>query len=333
MKELTSHVLSELVNADIAKALNKVIFKNAAKKTGNQFLFILKPEVFYYNNQEQIQQVLELIFDRFNAFGLQVDNMRLFNSAYLEKYNIIAEHYGVINAVARNVKSNITKEATESFSNIYHKNFSAEKVYGAIEILETTFGVDNEKLAALWKNCTIERLAGGIYCGEVEFENETIYIINGFHPPQIDHFIENGRQIITMNLSGEIDWKDARQNLIGNTYPEKAEKGTIRRDLFEQFGKFGFKDVSYVINSVHLSAGPLEGLIELMRFNSENSKVSSHNDFLFGQSLTKNFKKNICDEILTNPIVKYHGKEASLFDLTEELNSLNAIGLLKQIDW
>lgn len=319
-------LISEIEIAKQNESYNKELFRNTEDKKGNEFLVILKPEVFSHITNDQTSDVISIIFERFKQFGLQLDNVRMLNSSFLSENNTIANHYGIINAIAKDVKSNITTEAINKFSEIYNKEFGKVKVFGALELLKSQENIDEKILADLWKECTIQRLAGGIYCGEVIFNNETLYILNGFHPPQLAHFIEKGRIIVTMNVSGETDWQKARQDLIGNTYPEKAEKGTIRRDLFDKYGKMGFEDVSYVINSIHLSAGPLEGLIELMRFNN-----SEMNSYLFGQQLRDSFDKDIYEKILSNPIVNYNGAEISLFDLTEEKNSDVSIEILKEI--
>ena len=333
MSNLINTILAELKKTNTELVYNQEVYNRKAKRIGNEFLFILKPEIFYHTSQEQIQQVLELVFSKFDSFDLQVDNIRLLNSDYLKENNVIAKHYGVINSVSKNANQNLTQEAINNFRSIYKKNLADEKIYGSLELLDLNIGIDDEKLAGLWKLCDIKRLAGGIYAGEIKFNDEVIYIVNGFHPPQLNHFIDEGRMIITMNLSGKVEWKEARQKLIGNTYPEKAEMGTIRRDLFEQFGKFGFEGVSYVINSVHLSAGPLEGLIELMRFNTVGHQKPLIKDFLFGNILHENFSNEICNHILTNPIGKFKEKEISVFDLSEELNSEEAIHLFRQIEW
>ncbi len=329
MDVLTENILDELENFQIENSGKKEIFQANIKKSGNEFLFILKPEVLYKTSLDQVRSVLQLLFKRFKKYGIQINNIHLFNSEYLNKNNVIANHYGIINAAARDVNTHISNEAIENFVKIYNKEYTEANVYGAIELLHSELGINNETLAEMWNSYTIKRLAGGIYSVQVNFKGKDLYIINGFHPPQLNHFIEDGRTIITMNLSGEVDWKVARQEMIGNTYPKKAKKGTIRRDLFDLFGNYGFENVSYVINSVHLSAGPLEGLIELTRFNSSNTPK----EHLFGQLLTDNFSPNIVNHILTNPVVKFKNKEVSLFDLTEELNADTAIQLLKQIGW
>lgn len=310
--------------------LNKEIFKSDQLVVGNEFLLILKPEIFLGNNENQIKDVLNIVLDKLIFFGLQINSVRIQNASYLRKYNVIAQHYGVINAAARDLKKYITNEAIQNFRINYGIGVVESQVYGALELLRTGL-LNHSTLNDLWKDCEIKRLGGGIYCGKVKHNNTDLYIINGFHPPQLEHFITENRLITTINISGNCDWKIARKEMIGNTYPEKATSETIRGILYKNYVDFGFNNVSYVINSVHLSAGPLEGLIELRRFNSafEKNKKAAISEFSFGKLLLKNFSQKECEFILTNPTVQHNGKLISLYDLTEEVDCEKAIELIR----
>lgn len=328
---ITAAILRELQQVKTKMPVNKEIVKNQLSGKKNEFLFILKPEVFAFTSLETVGSILELILDRLTAYNFSIDNVRIINAAYLDQYNVIARHYGVINAASRDFNSNITEEITSNFKRIYNRELAGSYVIGSLELSVKFPQITEDVLQKLWSACDVKRLAGGVYCGEVEFEGEKLYIINGFHPPQIQHFIAENRMIVTMNLSGDLDWKSARQEFIGNTYPEKAEKGSLRRDLFDQYGKLGFDDVSYVINCLHLSAGPLEALLELKRFNSEfqHDLESPISNFSFGNLLESSFSEADSERILENIQVNFQGKQISLFDLTEELNSDEALDLIK----
>ncbi len=330
---LVATLLHELQEAKNTRVVNKDILCKKHSGGQNEFLFILKPEVFARTSSEQTEHIMNVVLDRISRYGLTINNVRVINAAYLENYNVIASHYGVINAAARDFNASVTDEIRSNFRNHYSIDLSESKVFGALELADKLPEITVEMLQKLWSTCVIKRLAGGIYSGEVDFKDEELYIINGFHPPQIEHFIANDRMIVTMNLSGELDWAKARQEFIGNTYPEKAEKGSLRRDIFDLYGKLGFDDASYVINSLHLSAGPLEALIELQRFNSDfqNNLTSPISNFDFGRLLETHFSKADCDKILTNPIVTFQDKQISLFDLTEELNSAEALDLILKV--
>jgi nucleoside diphosphate kinase len=331
MNKLIDLILSSIDNFE-TEALNHLIYSSENRKNTNEFLFILKPELFVHTSTSQKSEALNLIFEKFEKFDFQIDAVRIINAAYLNKHSVMASHYGVINSAARNINSTITQEATENFKQIYGLEYSTAKVYGAIELIEQNI-MDVSTLTELWKEVDIKRLAGGIYSGKVNYEGKVLYIVNGFHPPQLEHFIAEGRIIVCMNISSSTNWATARQDLIGNTYPEKASLESIRGALYEQYHKFGFDQVSYVLNSVHLSAGPLEGLVELQRFNSvfENNEQAKISDFHFGKLLEEHFTTAQLEQIISNPTVKYEGKPKSLFDLTEEMDSIEAIKTLQMI--
>ena len=331
--KIVSCIVSE-INYNDQTSLNKEIFKNKNANHKNEFLLILKPEIFIQNDKDQLKEIVEKVHSKLEQFDLQINSVRIQNAAYLRKYKVIDQHYGVINATSRDLKQYITEEAIRNFKLTYGISIVEAPVFGSLELLQAG-QINTNTLSNLWKNCEIKRLGGGIYCGKVIHQNKDLYIVNGFHPPQLEHFIAENRLIITMNISGNCDWKVARKDLIGNTYPEKAGVNTIRGELYNAYGNFGFENVSYVINGIHLSAGPLEGLVELVRFNSsfEKAKKADMTNFSFGKLLAQNFSIKECEFILSNPTVKSNGKSISLFDLTEELNSSVAIKILKKLEF
>lgn len=328
----TITILKEIQTINHRVIVNKEIYNRTNKQSENEYLLILKPEIFINKDFDQLKSILDLIESKLLQYDLTINNVRIQNASYLKKYNVIAKHYGVINAVSNNVSKNITEEAKLNFKSIYGIDYKEVQIWGSLEILNND-KMSASTLAELWKDCEIKRLGGGIYCGKVEYQDESIYIINGFHPPQLEHFTTDNRMIITMNLNGNTNWKIARKELIGNTYPEKANFASIRGEVYSKYGNFGFNNVSYVINSVHLSAGPLEGLIELKRFNSsyENNSETDISNFIFGKLLLEHFTPEQCNYIISNPTVNYNNKAISLFDLTEELDSNKAIDILKQV--
>ena len=136
-----------------------------------------------------------------------------------------------------------------------------------------------------------------------------------------------------MTISGNMNWTDARNNFIGSTFPASAENGSIRKELLNNKPELGLTEVSQALNGVHLSAGPVEALIELCRYNSNYSnieQIKQYTDFSFGKNLLKSFDKEKIEMILSNINISTNGKAISIFDLTEEKNSEEAIELLSQ---
>jgi hypothetical protein len=112
--------------------------------------------------------------------------------------------------------------------------------------------------------------------------------------------------------------------MIGSTDPERAEPDSIRGRLFREREMYGLKTVSSNFNGVHMSAGPLEALAELMRFFQGD--VESYS---FTAQLTQaGLSPERINWILTNPVLSHLGKVQTAFDLTEELDSQAAADLL-----
>ena len=159
------------------------------------------------------------------------------------------------------------------------------------------------------------------------------YLVNGFHPRQLVHFTDPGRSIIVFNLTGDLNWSNARNNFIGATNPMDAKEDSLRKLFLDNMSNFGLAEVSQGMNGAHLSAGPVEGLVELIRYNSDfsqPSKIKSPLNFSFGKQLSEHFSKSQIDLILSNPVVFVDDTKISIFDLTEEKDSEEAVELLKR---
>ena len=80
------------------------------------------------------------------------------------------------------------------------------------------------------------------------------------------------------------------------------------------------------LNGVHLSAGPLEGVVEIMRFSAGKTELK---DLVFGKMLKENFGEPEITQMLSNSSVSVKEGETTFFDLTEELDSGESIDVLK----
>jgi hypothetical protein len=329
--------IKETIKRNIAQfqnniATNKEIFRQETIGN-NEFLFFIKPELTLKSNTELFNSILQFILERIEHFDLKISSIRILNAFYLEKHSVIAQHYGVINKLSSHIQQYISPSAKQSFESIYKQSFSTSKVLGSLEFLKVYPHFTATGLSYLWQNSPTEKLGGGAYCQKISLDGETIFLINGFHPRQLEHFIAPGRFIITMNLKGDTDWSIARNQLIGKTNPLDAEKGSIRRELLDRQKEFGLEGVSSSWNGVHLSAGPIEGLIELLRYNSdfETKNISKLTDYKIGIELIAQFGSQKIESLLSNPIIQVDNKQISLFDYSEEMNSSECIKKLKDL--
>lgn len=330
--------LTSVISEGVKKAQNQQIsfeeiYSNPNISTcKNEFLFFIKPEILVKSEKIQLDKILNLIQEKIEAFGFNIHNIKILSANYLEQFNIIAQHYGVINKISTNALANLSESAKDKFKELYGKTVNEVKVLGGSEFIEQYPNFNAYSLDYLWQNLENKKLAGGTYCEPIKVDDEIIYVINGFHPRQLKHFTETGRSIVVMTLSSDISWSDARSNFIGATNPTNANNGSLRKEFLDNKDSLGLAEVSQGVNGVHLSAGPVEALVELKRYNSnfsDTSKIKDFSDYKFGTTLMEKFNGSF-DNIVDNVNVDVQGKATSIFDLTEEKDSDEAISIIKQ---
>jgi hypothetical protein len=332
-KEIISSILSAIHSAQLEKLEYKQLYNSKNVTTGdNEFLFFIKPEITLNSPEIKLEGILEMVFKQLEMFNLSLSDIRIIGSKYLEKHNLIAQHYGVINAVSASPEKSLSDDARDRFKAITGKSTREVLLLGSMEVIRRFPGFTPASLDYLWQNTKTEKLAGGTYVAKTIIDGHEIYILNGFHPRQLDHYTQAGRSIVSMILSGNISWKEARNAFIGATNPAVALPGSLRNILLYRGEEFGLPAVSSGWNGFHLSAGPVEGLIELIRYTSDYSKnaICTPRDFTFGKMLAEHFNSDAMERILSNTKLDLEGKMTSIFDLTEEKNSGEALNILKK---
>lgn len=301
----------------------------------NEFLFFIKPELLFSNQEDNITKIIDMILAKLNSFGLTVISGRVLSAHYLKKYGIIAQHYGVINQLSSDAKAHLSADARERFAALYGKTVDDCNIFGSIEFIDNYPSFSPTALDYMWQNGPMEKLAGGTYTEKLKIDGQEVYLVNGFHPRQLEHFVLPGRMIVALRLVGRTTWAEARGKLIGSTNPAYAAPGSIRRTLYEGVAEFGLQAITSSWNGVHLSAGPVEGLVELMRFTTdfENGQASRYDQFSFGRKLESGFGETLIQSILENCQVSFGGKQISVFDLTEELDAAEAIATLQKVEF
>lgn len=331
--QLKSSIVDTVKKAQKGQVSYETLYQSASAVSGkHEFLFFIKPELTLESGID-FAAVVDTVFEKIAAFGLNIQNVKVIGADYLKQNQIIDQHYGQINKIAKNAKQAMSDGAKDKFKQSFGVSVDDANVMGGFEFLDKFpfFNATSEEY--LWQNKTNTKLAGGTYCAEVKMDADQVYLINGFHPYQILHFVAPGRSIVTFTLSSDISWADARQKFIGATRPNEAEAGSLRNTFYLKKEELGIPEVSQAINGVHLSAGPIEGLIELMRYNSDyaNGVTQKPSDYAFGCALASQFSDADVQKILSNITVMVDGKNTPLFDLTEEKDADAAIQILKSV--
>lgn len=333
--------MADTVNAQITDAFRSFQNSEATKKdvlpytpsddAENELLFFVKPEVTT-QGPDALAKVLDIAGDAFDEYDVDVTGATILGAPYLAEHGLISQHYGVINEIARTGVDGISEEAKETFADLYGVDAAEATILGAFEFLRAYPSFDERSLNVLFDNCDTERLASGTYCAEVHVFDETVYLLNGFHPFQILHFTQPGASIVACTVQSNTAWDVLRGDMTGATNPEDAVAGSIRRTLLERREDVGLAAVDQGNNGVHLSAGALEGLAEILRFVSDHDAGTTLavDDTAAGRAfLNAGFDADTIAHLLTNPTLDVDGDPVSAFDLTEEIDTSDAIARLK----
>jgi len=270
--------------------------------------------------------------------AIKIGAIRVIGGPYLNKHSIMVQHYGVIAKISKEGETAISAAAREvlrvkfaedigSWTPEYYKSH----VLGGHQFLQKFPQFNAFSLLAMNDNLTIIRLGPGTYAIKIKVRGEPFIVLNSFHPYQVVPYNSAGNAIIVFECSSSSSWAELR-NLAGPTDPTTAPEGSIRRAFLNAKAECGLIDVDRGSNCVHMSAGPLEGMVELQRFFSDldTAKIVPYDHTAFGALLLgKGFSHQKLSALAENPDAEAGGKKQSVFDLTEEKDALEALTILE----
>jgi hypothetical protein len=329
--DLASKILKALPDAEAAKSPKEKWIRALAPgqvSEQNHFVLFLKPEVLALDDGVKVEDALELVLSALRSNGIKTGAVRILNGPYLGHYRIMEAHYGVINRASRLGEAALSQPTK--------KKLAAEcpgikQILGAHQFLGKYPDVSAFALNVLADTLGTKKVASGKYYGVFNVGGEKIVVLNPFHPQQILHYTQPGRAIVVLECSTDTDWAALRNKVTGATDPTRAAPGSIRRTLLDKKSELGLRDVSTASNGVHCSAGPLEAMVEYMRFFSDHAQgeIIEAEDTPFGRLLAKHGlgKKDI-ESLAKNPLLGKGADATYAFNLTEEKNSDEAAELL-----
>jgi len=282
----------------------------------HQFVFFLKPEVTAVHAGVKVEAVLETALARLAEAKINIGAVRVLSGDYLNEHNTMGEHYGVISNISRKGLDVLTEGAKAKLNELYTQELKeGATVLGAHQLLEKEKELSPFSLRVFNDNFGTKKLAGGTYGMKLNVLGKIYIVLNPFHPYQLVPYTTSGHAIIVFEGISKLSWKDLRNNICGVTDPEAAAAGSLRRILLEKKDGFGLADVNKSNNGCHMSAGPLEALVELKRFfGIQDDQTTS-----FGALLTsKGVSAARIVALGSNVDINVAGKTESAFDATEE---------------
>ncbi len=301
-------------------------------------VLFLKPEATDLVNGVDVAQVLELVNKYIEDWHLQVGGLSIMGAEYLKSYDIIAQHYGVLNSISRQGERALADSAKQKLQEAFGAELSkGALVLGAHECMARYPEFTPSILNAIVDNIGPTKLAPGTYCTKWAYGDDVLLLLNAFHPSQLEHFTAPQRAIIVLAVrrgAGQSgDWKTLRNEMLGATKPASANQGSMRRVFLERHAELGIKTISSGFNAVHFSAGPLEGMVETMRYFNDyaNQRPVELSMTSFGQLLLdQGVERSDIEWLMTNPPLSVSGAQVPAFDLTEEIQPIDAVRQLKE---
>jgi len=304
-------------------------YEKPADTDEHQFLFFFKPEATSANIKAIMDLSLKVLADNGVSFGA----IRVVGGPYLDKHDVMVQHYGVISQIYKQGFSAISDQAKAKLTADFGADVEAVgNPVGGYEFIQAHPEFNPLSLCVLSDNVKCARLAGGTYLLKFKYFGKTALVLNPFHGYQLVPFVSKGSALIVFECRSKTSWKDLRGKLCGATDPAEAEAGSIRNELLLHKEKTGMVSVDKGSNGVHMSAGPLEGLVELKRFFSDvdNGVSLNYLDLSFGANLVAaGLTEEQVNHLATNPDVPHEGEKVSVFDLTEEKDSAESVATLK----
>jgi len=298
-----------------------------SKDKRNELLFFFKPECFLSGSPENAGRIVEMVFDKFSRYKTEVSGALLLRGNRLDELSIMDRHYGFINKLSRNASAMVGEEELSKIRESLDAGSGHCKVLGGHEFLERFGGFNEKSLDELWLTKKSVKLRSGFYVQKYSVNGEDIILVNGFHPAQLRHFTDPSHRIVVLLLHSDADWKGLKHGMVGDTFPEKAERDSIRGELFSNSAGYGIPGVSISNNCVHLSAGPFEALFEMDNFLKDirgvefDLRKTNMHRLMTGRGLAA----GDVERCIQNPAARINGKTTDLFTLTEDRDSEDAV--------
>jgi nucleoside diphosphate kinase len=315
--------------ADIAaKKTKEVTLKayNSSHATAHpekhQLVFFFKPEITS-DSHVHLKDAINIAVEALTKAHVEIGSVKILSGDYLAEHDIMVKHYGVIANISKNGESVISSSAKQTLAEKF-ADFPGAEVLGGHQFLLRYPDISPFALSVLNDNLGTTRLAGGTYAMKAKVVGKPYIVLNPFHAYQLVPYTTPGHSIVVFECVSSTPWADLRGKVCGVTDPKDAAEGSIRKTYLNKKSELGFKEVDKSSNGIHMSAGPLEAMVELGRFF-----IVNYADTSFGAALKK---KGLTEEQINalagNPLLDVGGKKVSAFDATEEKNVSEALEIL-----
>ena len=298
----------------------------------NELLMFIKPEILAIEDQTCLANAIDLIWAKLSEFDASVEGIVLVGGPALEQKESMDRHYGAINVLSKTASTGLDASDRSSVYDALAVSSADYPLFGGHEFLNAHPSFTPASLDDLWFTRKAHKVRSGFYVQAYEEAGEKFILVNGFHPAQLAHFTEPSHRIALMLLHSDTGWEELRDQMIGDTFPERAVTGSIRGQLHANPARYGFEEVTIANNGVHLSAGPFEAMFEIANFFGSlvGTDISSAPPRIVKTMLAAGVTHDDAYRAKENPDVDDgDGATTDLFDATEHLDTEAAVALYR----
>lgn len=337
--EMISAILSAFKNVTSGAShtgsawVKPYIFPKTLKNLVHQFAIFLKPEVT--TPPSQLQAILEATSDVLEQNNVRVGAVRVLGGRYLRQHDVMSRHYGAISKISKQGKEALSQPAQKLLETQFD-SYLAEGavVVGGHQLLERESELTPFVLEVLTRNLGTTKIASGAYALPLKVLGKKYVVLNPFHPYQLQPYLNEENAIIALEGLSPQPWNVLRKRFCGVTDPEAAVPGSLRHTFWKRKDELQLRVVNQGHNGAHVSAGPLEGMVEIARLfkaADESEKwyaCSGLTETTFGWFLLRGcgLSEAQMKDLSANPTVYMHDNctRGPVFDLTEELDAEEA---------
>lgn len=298
----------------------------------NELLLFIKPEAFLVEKSGQTERIIELVLDKLDDFAAKVSGIAIVGGNVLDRAEIMSRHYGLINLLSRSASTYINDEDKRKIADALGVSLDDYAILGGHEYLARYPNETGADLDRLWFAGRSTKIRSGFYVRAVRKDDRDLLLVNAFHPEQLHHFTDQSHRIVLFLLHSDTSWSALRNQMVGATFPDKAAPESIRGTLYADPGRYGFESVGIANNVVHLSAGPFEGMFEIVNFFGKivDLDVDRQPPLVLRRMLDQGIDRRAALKALDNPAIAGAPKPTDLFTATEDMDTGEAIAFWKQ---
>ncbi|EKX50412.1 hypothetical protein GUITHDRAFT_66768 [Guillardia theta CCMP2712] len=275
-------------------------------------------------------KVLSLTRSHLEGKGIKILKQGELTADVIKAKGIIDDHYAALaaNAVKLHprellVSADRQADFEKEFGKSWTQACSDGSVMNLAQYQEKNPSLDVTTIESRWRAGKTFKLAPGNYVSLIS--DDGAIVVNGFYGSMREKFTAPGAQVNWMQVEfdeASLSWKAFRNEVIGATDPNAAAGGSLRKRVMEDWQSLGLAfQPNTSDNSIHASAGPLEGLREREIW----MQVSLEEDPFGKQLLSKGVKLETIRRLCGNEVVSLGGSSGPAFDVFEEMDSSKAI--------